>query len=63
MNITSTLDPRLGGRIRAAIATVAAVATALQDIDWTARLPVIVVAVLGVLTHLTPLGNAATAGE
>lgn len=57
MNLSSPLDPKLGGKVRATLAVVAAVVTALQGVDWSASVPVIVVAVLGVLTHFTPVGN------
>lgn len=61
MNLNSPLDPKLGGKVRTVLYIVAALVTSLQSIDWTARIPVIVVAVISALAHLTPLGNAAEA--
>lgn len=57
MNVKDTLDPQVGGKIRTVLYVAAALATSLQSVDWSARIPVIAVAVISALAHLTTIGN------
>ena len=59
------LDPKLGGKIRAAVAILSAVVAvltspSLADLGWTWVMPVVASlnAVLSGLAHFTPLGNS-----
>ena len=61
MNLT---DPVLGGKLRLLIVVITAILTilsAIQDtsaLPWVASLSVGLTTLLGVLTHLTEIGNA-----
>ena len=62
MNLLNLLDPVLGGKLRAWLATAIAVAgwvmVAVQGIDWKGPVAVTIPAVLGQLAHSLTIGNA-----
>lgn len=55
--LSSTLDPVIGGKIRTALAWVVVIVQALQGVDLEQSIPMIVLAVIASLTHLTSLGS------
>lgn len=61
MNISTTLDPKLGGKIRSTLALIASLGLLagmlVNEVDWTLGVGPLVLSVLSVLAHWTKLGN------
>ena len=66
MNLSVLLDPKQGGKVRLLITVLTAAMTILvaaggtsSSLKWVASLTVGLTTLIGVLTHLTNIGNAA----
>lgn len=66
-DIKFLLDDKLGGKIRAAVVVLVAVASwvivVAGAIDWQAGLTASIPAIIQAVTHATPLGNVTPKGE